>query len=268
MLGVFDSGLGGLAVAGAIRRLDTRVDLVVFADQARAPYGDRPHAEVLAFAHEATDLLAGRGCSTIVVACNTASTVALAELRLARPNLFFVGMEPAVKPAVAATRSGVVVVVGTTTTIEGRLLADVVARFGGSTRVVGIALPGLVELVEDGLADAAAVDTLLSRHLDRTPVADADVLVLACTHYGFARPAFERVLGPGVTIIDPAEAVARQALRHTTPGDGRTTLITSGDPVRARRQVALMLGWDLPVERHQAVAARDDDLGLNAPARP
>lgn len=249
MIGVFDSGLGGLGVLADIRRLEPRADLVALADQAHAPYGDRPPESVAAWTHAATDHLIGLGCDTVVIACNTASTVALASLRAARPDTAFVGMEPAVKPAADSTGTGVIAVLGTTRTIEGPLLASVVERFGAGHRVLPIALPGLVDLIEDGLVDGEATGRLLAARLAPALEAGADTYVLACTHYGFARHRIEEVVGEA-TVIDPAEAVARQALRvhpEAAAGSGTLALLTTGDPVRMRRQVGLILGWDDPV---------------------
>ncbi len=251
MIGVFDSGLGGLGIVSALRDLAPAADIVVLADQARAPYGDRPVEEVRRLAHRAADELIDRGCTTIVVACNTASTAALSSLRDARPDVAFVGMEPAVKPAASHTDSGVIAVLGTTGTIEGGLLASMIERFGMGRTVKGVALPGLVEMIEDGLAHAPAVERFLERELAGAIAEGADTYVLACTHYGFARDAIETVTGSGTTVIDPAEPVARQALRVSggNQGSGATIVLTTADPVRMRRQVRLILGWDLPVGR-------------------
>lgn len=256
MIGVYDSGLGGLGVLAAIRELSPTVDLVALADQANAPYGDRPTEEVRTFADRATGLLLERGCRTIVIACNTASTAALDHLRATWDGVAFVGMEPAVKPAVATTESGVVAVLGTTATIEGRLLSKVVADHAGGATVVGIPLPGLVEMVEDGLAGSGATRAFLADRLAPAIDAGADTYVLACTHYGFTRDAIADIVGDA-TVVDPAEAVARQALRVTPghgDGSGSTSLLTTGDPVRMRRQVRLILGWDVPVQPVAAIA--------------
>jgi glutamate racemase len=249
VIGVYDSGLGGLGVLAAIRAISPTADVVGFADQANAPYGDRPIEEIRRFADRAAGHLIGHGCDTIVVACNTASTAALEHLRDTHPDISFVGMEPAVKPAVARTESGVIAVLGTTATIEGRLLAKMISHHAGDTTVIGIPLPGLVELVEDGLASSPATRAFLADRLRPSLEAGCDTYVLACTHYGFAREVIEELVGERA-VIDPAEAVARQALRVTIGHEadmGSTTLLTTGDPVRMRRQVELILGWDLPV---------------------
>lgn len=259
MIGVFDSGLGGLGVLAAVRDLEPSADLVALADQANAPYGDRSADEVVAFTVAATDRLAEAGCRTVVVACNTASTAALEVLRRRRPDQTFVGMEPAVKPAAALTRSGVIAVLGTTATIEGRLLAGVVDRHAGNNRVIGVPLPGLVELVEDGLGDTTAAASFVAERVAPALAAGADTFVLACTHYGLARAAIDAAVD-GATVVDPAEAVARQALRVTPSAgeSGSTLLLTTADPVRMRRQVGLLLGWDVAVE----------PVRLSVPARP
>jgi glutamate racemase len=124
-----------------------------------------------------------------------------------------------------------------------------IERFGKGRTVMGVALPGLVEMIEDGLAHAPAVERFLQRELAGAIAEGADTYVLACTHYGFARDAIEAVTGPGTTVIDPAEPVARQALRVSggDGGSGSTVVLTTADPVRMRRQVRLILGWDLPV---------------------
>ncbi len=238
MVGIFDSGLGGLSVLTAVRGVLPLADVVYVADQSRAPYGDRPAAEVLQFAREMHDVMARRGTTTTVLASNTISNAALHELRRDHPDRVFVGLEPAVKPAVAATRSKVIAVLGTTGTIGGPLLADLVRRFAGDVAVIGVALPGLVEIIEDGLGETPHAEAFLTGHLEEPKRRGADVYVLACTHYPFAITSLRRVVGEA-HIIDPARAVAVQVGRvHAATGTGRTVALTTGDPVRFRNQVA------------------------------
>lgn len=237
-VGILDSGLGGLSVLAAVRDVMPASDLLYVADQARAPYGDRPLAEVLGFARELTQYMQDRGVTTTVLASNTISSAALHRLREEQPHARFVGMDPAVKPAVSLSRSGVIAVLATTGTIEGPLLADMIARYATGMTVIGVPLPGLVDLIEDGLGDTLHAEEFLRGRLGEALGAGADVFVLACTHYSFARGAIERVVGEAV-IVDPAEAVARQVARvHEPVGGGRTVAITSGDPVRFRNQLA------------------------------
>lgn len=236
-VGIVDSGLGGLSVLAAVRREVPTADILFFADQARAPYGDRPLDEVLGFTRELDQELRHRGATTMVLASNTISNAALHRLREEQPQARFVGLEPAVKPAVPLSRSGVIAVLATTGTIRGPLLADMIARYAAGATVIGIPLPGLVDLIEDGLGDSPYAEAFLRGHLEAALGAGADVFVLACTHYPFARGALERVIG-GAAIVDPAEAVARQVARvHGSLGGGRTVAITSGDPVRFRNQL-------------------------------
>ncbi len=238
MVGIFDSGLGGLSVLTAVRAALPGADLLYVADQARAPYGDRSLREVLDFAREMTTLMIERGAVTTVLASNTISNAALHTLRDEHPGRTFVGLEPAVKPAVAATRTGVIAVLATTATINGPLLADMIDRYADNVRVLGVPLPGLVDLIEDGLGTTAHTERFLTEHLAAPLAAGADVYVLACTHYPFARPVLERLLGDAI-LIDPAEAVARQVERvHPAGGSGHTVAVTTGDPVRFRRQLA------------------------------
>ncbi len=238
MVGILDSGLGGLSVLVAVRAALPHADLLYVADQARAPYGDLEPGLVLDFTRELTSLMAGRGATTIVLASGTISNAALHPLREEHPGRVFVGLEPAVKPAVAATTSGVIAVLATTGTIKGPLLADMVRRFADGVTVIPVPLPGLVELVEDGLGPSTHTETFLRDRLAVPLAAGADVYVLACTHYPFARAALQRVVGDAL-VIDPAEAVARQVARvHSTPGSGQTVALTSGDPVRFRRQLS------------------------------
>lgn len=248
MIGILDSGLGGLAVAQEVRRLLPHADLRYVADQAHAPYGDREPAEVADLTRGLVDGLIGAGAGLMVLASNTISAAALHRLRADLPGRSFVGMEPAVKPAVAQSPGGVVAVLGTTATIRGPLLADMIARHGGGATILPVALPGLVERIEDGMGDAPDTDAFLADRLEQAIGAGTDTWVLACTHYTFARASLERVLGPGAAIVDPAWAVAQQVARlHDLGGEGRADAVTTGDPDRFARQIeslALGLSFD------------------------
>lgn len=239
MIGFFDSGVGGLAVLREARALLPDADIVYLADQANAPYGRRSLAEVRAFAEEATARLVDRGARTVVVACNTASAAALGHLRRAHPEIGFVGMEPAVKPAVAATRSGVVGVLATPTTFSASVFDDLVGRFSAGIDVIAHPCPGWAQAVEEGWPDA---DVAITEHLAPILAAGADTLVIACTHYSFLADAIARSC-PGVTVIDPAAAVARQVARVADPaGSGTTKYLTTGDPGRFAGQIERLVG--------------------------
>jgi glutamate racemase len=253
MIGVFDSGVGGLGVLAEIRRELPSADLIYLADQARAPYGVRGLDELAGMSAQVTDWLLDRGASTITIACNTASAAALHRLRSLHPQVPFVGMEPAVKPAALATSSGVIGVLATSATFQGALFASVVERHADDLTVLTRACPEWVQLVEGGVVDGqqarAQVEKCLRPVLDR----GADTLVLGCTHFTFLTPVIEKVAGPGVAIVDPAAAVARQVRKVAASGtgSGRLFLATSGDPDRFARQAHDLAG----IETEQAVLA-------------
>jgi len=213
VIGVFDSGVGGLSVVRALREQMPEQTLVYVADQARVPYGPRPLAEVRAFSEEITRFLLDQGAGLIVVACNTASAAALKQLRKDFPETPFVGMEPAVKPAAEHTRSGVVGVLATPATFQGALYASVVERFAQGVIVLQDTCPGLVEEIEAGRVQGAAAREILERALHPMLAQGLDTVVLGCTHYPFAIPVIREIVGPSVRVIDPAPAVARQAGR-------------------------------------------------------
>jgi glutamate racemase len=251
VVGVFDSGVGGLSVWREIARQVPYADLIYLADQAHCPYGARSRDEIRSLAEGITAFLVGRGADVIVVACNTASAAALHSLR-ARFQVPIVGMEPAVKPAAAHTQSGHVGVIATQVTFQGELFASLVERFAQGVKVHTQVCPGLVERVEADQVKDDETLALLRRYLDPLLEAGVDTLVLGCTHYPFLRPAIAHVVGSSVTIIDPAPAVARQAgrvlaqARPDAPRErqGRRTLYTSGHLVSFHESVSQLLRID------------------------
>lgn len=212
-IGVFDSGVGGLSVWRELVRQLPHEDTLYLADQAHVPYGSRVLAEVRAFSEGITRFLLAWGAKAIVVACNAASAAALHHLRATFPEVPFVGMEPALKPAAENTATGVVGVIATPATFQGELFASLVERFASDVKVLTRACPGLVEAVEAGELDTPNTEALLQECL--APLVDAgiDRLVLGCTHYPFLTPLIEQVVGSAVTVIDPSPAVARQTRR-------------------------------------------------------
>jgi glutamate racemase len=232
MIGVFDSGVGGLTVLTEIRRLLPSADLLYLADQARAPYGVRTLEEVAAMAEQASGWLLHRGASMVTIACNTASAAALHRLRARHPEVPFVGMEPAVKPAAVRTATGVIGVVATAATFQGQLFASVVQRHSRGATIITQACPTWVELVEAADIEGPTAKSRVESCLAPILQAGADTLVLGCTHFGYLVPVIREVAGPALTIIDPAPAVARQVERvaRSPDGAGRVLLATSGDP--------------------------------------
>jgi len=213
MIGVFDSGVGGLSVWLEIVRQLPGENTLYLADQAHVPYGSRSLTEVREFSEAITRFLLDQGARVIVVACNTASAAALHYLRRAFPRVPFVGMEPAVKPAVERTHSGVVAVLATEATFQGELFASLLDRYAGDTEVLTQVCPGLVDVVESGALETSEAEALLRTYLSPLIEARVDQVVLGCTHYPFLRPIIERIVGESVSVIDPAPAVARQTGR-------------------------------------------------------
>jgi glutamate racemase len=212
-VGIFDSGVGGFSVWREIVQQLPYESTVYFADQVHVPYGPRPADEIRAFADEITRFLLAQDCKAVVVACNTASAVALRFLRERFPQVPFVGLEPAVKPAVAMTRSAVVGIMATPATFEGELFRATVGRHGAGIRLVNQICAGLAEQVEAGQFDSAETEAMLRGFVQPMLDAGADTIVLGCTHYPFVMDILRRVAGPGVRVIDPAPAVARQLQR-------------------------------------------------------
>lgn len=256
-LGVFDSGVGGLSVLRAIRQQYPAEDVIYLADQAHVPYGPRPLEEVRAFSEGITRFLMGEGIKLMVVACNTASAAALRYLRERFPTLPFVGMEPAVKPAAEQTQSGVVGVLATPATFQGALYASVVERFAQGVTLLQDTCEGLVGLIEAGRLDDSQTRTILERALRPMLTRGIDTVVLGCTHYPFVIPLIEEIVGPGVRVIDPAPAVARQVgrllqmhgLANTGQTVGRVRFITSGDAGRLKALLPRLLGEAGRVEK-------------------
>lgn len=234
-IGVFDSGLGGLSVWRALRRRLPGERYICVADSGHAPYGDRDARFVEARAIEITRFLLQHHAKALVLACNTASVVAAQTLRT-RFALPIVAMEPAIKPAAALTRSKVVLVLATSTTIASPAVARLCRLHGAGLRMILQPCPGLVEQIEAGAFDDSATHVLLETCLRPGLDAGADTIVLGCTHYPLLREQIAHIAGPGVTLIEPSDAVARQ-LERVLPaaptadpaGSGAATLFyTSG----------------------------------------
>lgn len=212
-VGIFDSGVGGLSVLRHIRTELPHEDLLYYADSLNAPYGAKSPEFIVARSREITQFLLEQGAKAIVVACNTATAAAIKILRQ-EFGLPIVGMEPAVKPAAAATRSGVVGVLATTGTLQSAQFAALLENYGQNIRVVTQACVGLVECIERGELEGAETRALVSRFVAPLLEAGADTLVLGCTHYPFVKPLIAEIAGPDVVLIDTGAAVAQQLHRR------------------------------------------------------
>lgn len=219
MIAMIDSGLGGLSVLSRLLDLRGDLDVLYLGDRAWAPYGRRSLDEVRRRTHVVAEAVIELGASIVVVACNTASAAALRSLRLAHPDTPFVGMEPAVKPAAAATRSGVIGVLATSATFQGELFSSLVSRTPQDVRILTRVCDGWAEMVERGDIDGPDVRSAVREHVQPLLALGADTLVLGCTHYPHLAPVIAEVAGPGVAIVDPSPAVARQISR--VAGDER-----------------------------------------------
>jgi glutamate racemase len=212
-VGVFDSGVGGLSVLGEVSRLLPNESLLYVADCGHIPYGEKSPEFIRERCRLVADFFHQRQAKALVVACNTATVAAAAELRERYPNWPIVGMEPAVKPAAAATRSGVVGVLATTGTLQSAKFAALLDRFASDVRVVTQPCPGLVELIETGNLHSPQLRQLLAGYVEPLLAAGCDTLILGCTHYPFLRPLLAQMVPPDVILIDTGAAVARQLQR-------------------------------------------------------
>ena len=254
-IGVFDSGVGGLSVLRAIRAALPHEDLVYVADSGHAPYGDQSEAHITQRTLTVGTWLAEQGVKAITIACNTATVVAAKTLR-EQTHLPVVAIEPAIKPAVALTRSGVVGVLATRQTVQSASVARLVELYGADKQVLLQACPGLVEHVERADLHSPETEALLRQFIAPLLEQGADTLVLGCTHYPFLRDAMQRVAGAHVTLLDPAEAVARELVRrlgdpqHSGPSSrpGSVQFFTTGDVAHTQHAVTHLWGRDASVQ--------------------
>lgn len=209
-IGVFDSGLGGISVLHAIRRLLPSESLIYIADSAHVPYGEKAPEFIVQRSLAISEFLLAQPVKAIVVACNTATAAAVSELRKRWPDVLFVGMEPAVKPAVQASQTGKIGVLATTGTLRSARFAALLERFASDVEVITQPCPGLVELIEAGELDSAVTQTLLSSYVEPLLQAGCDTLILGCTHYPLLKPLLRRMVPEHVQLIDTGDAVARR----------------------------------------------------------
>ncbi|MBR4523014.1 MAG: glutamate racemase [Kiritimatiellae bacterium] len=214
MTGFFDSGFGGLCILEAFMRECPGEPFVYIADNANCPYGNKSRAEIETIAGQiAEELIDRHQCRLIVVACNTATAQAIDFLRNKYPQVPFVGLEPAIKPAAQATKTGVVGVLATRGTFGGRLYRETSRKFAAGVTVLQRMADDWVELVERGVVDGPEAEAAVRTAVEPLLAAGADQLVLGCTHFPHLRPLIERVANGRAAVIDSCQAVARQARR-------------------------------------------------------
>ena len=248
-VGIFDSGVGGLSILREVRTALPSLNVIYFADSKYAPYGDRTAAEINQRATAASDFLVQQGAGALVVACNTATEVAVDAVR-ARHTIPVVGLEPAVKPAVAQSRNAVIGVLATSQTLASSKYSKLLATHAASARVLSRACPGLVECVEAGDLTSDATHARVAGYVKPLIDQGADTLVLGCTHYPFLHDAIAAAAGPGIRILESAGAVARQlrerlaaaAIAVPDSGEGSEEFWTTGDPGRVGAVMSQLLG--------------------------
>lgn len=211
MIGIFDSGAGGLSVFREIYKLLPEEKFVYYSDNANCPYGEKSREYIIDRAREITDFLLKKGADIIVVACNTATAAAISTLRKDFA-VSFIGMEPAIKPAAQLTRTGVVGVLATAGTLKATKYIDTREKWSRDIKVVEHIGQGFVELVENGTTTGPEAEAVVSRSVRPLTDAGADTIVLGCTHYPFLSETIIRTAGRPITLLDPAPAVARHLL--------------------------------------------------------
>ncbi len=254
-IGVFDSGVGGLSVLRHIREELPHENLMYVADSAFAPYGSKSPQQIQHRAVLIAEFLLAQQAKALVIACNTATAAAVRLLR-ERFSVPIIGMEPAIKPAVAATRSGVVGVLATSGTLRSAQFAALLENYRQGVRIETQICHGLVECVERGELDTPATRELLWGYVKPLLDAGADTLVLGCTHYPFLRPLIEDMTDGRAALIDTGAAVARQLRRRlesgnlaAAGGEGGSQFWTSGDAGQGRYVMGLLCKEATAVEK-------------------
>ncbi|WP_439820073.1 glutamate racemase [Pseudomonas sp. HLG18] len=246
-IAVFDSGVGGLSVLAEIQHLLPNESLLYFGDCGHIPYGEKTPD----FIRQRCSVMAGffreQGAKALVIACNTATVAGVTDLRRDFPDWPIVGMEPAVKPAAAATRSGVVGVLATTGTLQSAKFAALLDRFATDVRVITQPCPGLVERIESGDLHSAELRALLRHYVDPLLASGCDTIILGCTHYPFLKPMLKSMIPESISLIDTGAAVARQLQRLLAArdllaeGPNRPVRFwTSADPESLRSTLVLL----------------------------
>ena len=252
-VGVFDSGVGGLSVLKAIRRIRPTVNFIYIADSGNAPYGSRSSEFIEHRASRIAQALADSGVHIVVVACNTATAVAVEKLR-SQLSVPVVAIEPAIKPAVAVTKTGIIGVLATERTLESAAVERLCREFGQGVKIVLRPCPGLAEMVERGEVSTEFTREYLREIVLPLTAQGADTLVLGCTHYSFLEPEIRDIVGPEVRIVEPSAAVARQVILQLGNDEtaemsglvGRETFLTTGNPEHV--QIIFSQLWGQRVE--------------------
>jgi glutamate racemase len=237
-IGVFDSGVGGLSIWRAIRKLLLQESMAFFADSGHVPYGEKSTSALEDLTGRIARFLISKDAKLIVVACNTATVHTIAFLRESFPSVPFVGVVPVVKTLARRTRTGTIAVLSTPATSQSPYLAALIREFASDKNVINVGCDGLENMVESGELRTRATNALLERHLAQVKGTDADVVGLGCTHYPFLRARIKGMLGSSVRLFDPSRPVARRVRQVLAEGDAlggnpapEYTFYTTGDSV-------------------------------------
>lgn len=212
MIGLFDSGIGGLTVVKALLEKAPKADFVYLGDTARYPYGNKSQETVERYAKEDAEYVIKQGAQLIIVACNTASSLALPKLQETFPNIPFIGVVKPAAQAAAASGSHKIGVIGTRATVNSGIYEKVINKYAPSAEIMQRACPLFVPLVEEGLLDDQVTKTMVKRYLMPLRQANVNALILGCTHYPFLKPLIQRFMGKKVKVIDSAGTVIQQAM--------------------------------------------------------
>lgn len=246
VIGIMDSGCGGLSVFREIRKALPNERFIYYADNAFCPYGEKEPEFIIDRCRAITDFFISKGAEIMVIACNTATAAAIATLRT-EYDIPFIGMEPAVKPAALGTKTGVIGVLATAGTLKASKYLNNRGRFEDNVRIEEQVGRGFVELVESGNLDSPHAEQTVRASLQPLLDAGADTIVLGCTHYPFLLPLMQRIAGEGTRFIDPAPAVTRQLLNvmkekgiATSDENPGTELVCSGPDDALKRIFSLI----------------------------
>lgn len=235
-IGLFDSGIGGTSIWKEIYHLLPNENYIYLADSSNAPYGQRSKEEIIDLSIKNTEFLLDQNCKLIVVACNTATTNAIKELR-ALYNIPFIGIEPAIKPAATHTQTQTIGILATQGTLNSELFTQSLSKYKG-IKIIEQVGHGLVQLIEDGKLESEEINVLLTTYLEPMLKANIDCLVLGCSHYPYLVPQIRKILPDSVKIIDSGEAVARQVknvmeskqMLNTSAHEGSHVFYTNSNP--------------------------------------
>ena len=208
-IGIFDSGVGGISIWKEIHELLPNESTIYLADSINAPYGQKSKQEIIDLCFKNTELLIKKNCKLIVVACNTATTNAIKQLR-AKYEIPFIGIEPAIKPAAINSKTKSIGILATKGTLSSELFHDTTELYSDNIKITEQVGVGLVELIESGNIDSPEMTSLLNKYLTPMISYNIDYLVLGCSHYPFLIPKIKKMIPNNISIIDSGKAVAKQ----------------------------------------------------------